>query len=248
MKVQVGQRFSRLVVIEDLGGGYIRCECDCGVVKSFYRQNVVRQKSKSCGCLSKEKASDRATHGMSKTKVYFVWNRMWSRCTNPKIDRYPRYGGRGITVCERWKRFEAFFEDMGDIPSPGHSIGRIDNDGNYEPGNCRWETKEEQKINTSKTVYLEHHGVRKSLIEWVDGGLLSRDTAYQRINAGMDSERVLEQRNLTKRPITVGGVTKLTTEWMKSVPIPISSFYKCIRAGLTEEEVVRKYQKKSANY
>jgi hypothetical protein len=82
---------------------------------------------------------------MKKTAEYRIWNGMKSRCLNPNRKDYPRYGGRGVTVCERWLRFENFYADMGPRPSPKHSIDRIDNDGNYEPGNCKWATLAEQR-------------------------------------------------------------------------------------------------------
>jgi hypothetical protein len=89
-------------------------------------------------------------HGMYGTPEYYIWNAMLQRCTNPKHDHYDYYGGRGITVCERWRIFENFFKDMGMRPSPKHSIDRIDVNGNYQPFNCRWTTRSYQIINQTK--------------------------------------------------------------------------------------------------
>lgn len=102
----------------------------------------------SCGCLRHLLLGIRSkTHGMAESKEYRSWVAMWSRCTNPEHVAYRRYGGRGITICERWSEFENFFADMGPKPTPKHSIERINNDGNYEPSNCKWATPFEQAQN-----------------------------------------------------------------------------------------------------
>lgn len=106
----------------------------------------------------------RTTHGLSKTPEYRAWASMWQRCTNPKNIRYERYGARGITVCERWERFENFLSDMGNRPSPDHSLDRKENDGNYQPENCRWATRSEQQQN--KGEYPANHAVPTGDAHW----------------------------------------------------------------------------------
>lgn len=148
--ISIGQKFGLLTVIgapfRESGRTKVPCKCDCGKEKQPHRWHLISGQSKSCGCISRSKIGARnKTHGKTKTPEYRIWRGIIDRCFYPSQKRYARYGGRGITMCSRWKEsFEAFIGDMGERPSPEHSIDRIDPDGHYEPTNCRWATLEEQ--------------------------------------------------------------------------------------------------------
>jgi hypothetical protein len=121
---------------------YYLCRCVCGRDSVRTVKTIVSGVSKSCGCMN---IKNHTTHGMSNSRTYNIWQNMKNRCCNPKSTQYKWYGHRGISVCDRWKQsFISFLSDMGVCPSKAHSIDRINNDGNYEPGNCRWSTHKEQ--------------------------------------------------------------------------------------------------------
>lgn len=161
------------------------CECECGTVKVVTTNMLHTGDTLSCGCRQREIAGAlRRTHGKSQTQVYMVWASMIRRCHDCSIKGYERYGGRGISVCPRWREsFEAFSSDMGDRPS-GMSIERRDNNGDYEPSNCHWATSDEQANNTRRSVKLEFYGRMKTVTEWSVIACIPVNTIYSRLKKG----------------------------------------------------------------
>jgi len=151
----VGRRFHLLVAVSHVppvNGNYSKMvvTCDCGTTKEVSFTDLVGGKIKSCGCICASRINGGSASGV-KHPLYETWKSMRRRCLNPKCDAYPYYGGRGITVCERWLfSLDNFVADMGPKPSGKHTLDRIDPNGNYEPGNCRWATAHEQRINQRK--------------------------------------------------------------------------------------------------
>lgn len=181
-----GQRFGRLVALSSVGrdrwGASVwACQCDCGSLKEVARYCLKRGSTKSCGCLSKEVASRRVTrHGLTHSRVHGIWTGMLTRCRNKNAHGYERYGGRGITVCERWLDFVNFFEDMGH-PEPDQTLERIDNNKGYCKENCRWATRNEQNNNTRSNRYLTAFGQTKTIAEWARDSGLKYQTLYRRL-------------------------------------------------------------------
>jgi hypothetical protein len=155
-----GQVFTRLTVLGFAGSdgkhSWRVCGCSCGQVRKITSNQLRSGKSRSCGCLARELTGLRSrTHNKRNTNEFRIWSDMRNRCQNPNNYAYKNYGGRGIQVCSRWESFQAFYDDMGTRPSRGHSIDRINNDGNYEPDNCRWATWKEQQNNRRNNVLGE---------------------------------------------------------------------------------------------
>lgn len=216
----IGRTFNRLTVValhpERTRSNSRRwvCRCECGttvIVSSGHK--LTSGHSKSCGCLQREKAGLRnKTHGMAETQTWRAWRGMKQRCSNPKTEKFSFYGGRGITFCDRWRTFENFYADMGDCPA-GMSLDRIDPNGNYEPGNCRWESSEVQHNNTRRNVYATIGGETKSVVQWCRLLGISQFTVYSRITKGWTAERSLatpirplraRSRNKAKHKVATG--------------------------------------------
>ena len=201
MKNLIGKNFGRLSVIKRMNDDKNRnsrwlCKCDCGKEKIIYGCSLKSGNTKSCGCLHKEKTSiANTTHGHSKkreeSKTYTAWKSMIKRCTNPKDKYYYCYGGRGITVCKRWRKFVNFLEDMGEAPE-GYQIDRIDNNGNYCKSNCRWVTLKEQARNKRNNHLETYDGKTQCLAVWAEEYQIPYGTLLARINRlGWSIEKAL---------------------------------------------------------
>jgi hypothetical protein len=180
--VPIGHRFGRLVVIDHVPGS-MECTCDCGTTLYVANCSLVSGRTKSCGCLRKEATAARSKlkptnvkHSMSKTRTYKIWVAMRNRC-NPATKHKGNikyYVSKGVTVCDRWKKFENFFADMGEAEE-GLTIDRKDSSGNYEPSNCRWATRTQQNRNMSSNHWVTINGVSRVIAEWADVTGIPRD-------------------------------------------------------------------------
>ncbi len=202
----LGKRFGKLVVvcsgIMDKGKQYASCDCDCGKSGIFRVDHLRRGESQSCGCEGlaalRKGWESRTKHGEcsrvnGKTAEWKVWNKMIARCRDSNDKAFPRYGGRGIKVCDRWLEYLNFISDMGRRPTAGHSIERKDNDGNYEPGNCRWATKQEQANNRRTNRLITANGITATLADWQRKTGIHQLTIRARLVRGWSEQRAVTE-------------------------------------------------------
>jgi hypothetical protein len=174
-----------------------KVQCSCGSPARYVRTDTIKNgTSKSCGCLQKESTTK---HGRWKHPLFKVWKSMVSRCTNETDRKYRRYGGRGITICERWQDLECFIEDMEPTYKQGMTIDRINNDGPYSKENCRWATKSQQNRNYSRNVILEHNGKRMCAADWAIELNISPFLLYDRLSRGWSAHDALTKPIQSKR-------------------------------------------------
>lgn len=206
-----GQRFGRLVAlriaVSPSGKRKWECYCNpsfggCGNY-SFVNSNALRVgATKSCGCFHRESSAARhTTHGFSRIgermPEYRSWESMLRRCCNPRDTFFSRYGARGISVCERWREsFENFIADMGRKPTTRHSLDRINNDGNYEPSNCRWATPKEQARNRRSSKIISVDGVSMTLVEWSERTGINPMTIAKRLSRGASPKEAVDLRGI----------------------------------------------------
>jgi hypothetical protein len=197
-----GQKFARLTVTGRAPNNKFNqtawfCVCDCGT-RSVVNAHALRcGKTRSCGCLNREVVGAackkrNTTHGESKSSEHIAWLAMKERTCNPNFLQYHNYGGRGIRVCERWlNSYENFLADVGRKPTPKHSLDRIDSNGNYEPGNVRWATRDEQANNRTSNRFVEAFGERLTIIQWARKTGVGRHNISNRLKAGWTPEQAV---------------------------------------------------------
>lgn len=214
MQIEVGAKYSFLVVVSlevslrKSGQSKLmaKCACDCGNVIFVERQNLITGNTKRCSdCARISRSLIKKVHGHSdwskmkgtlEYKCYYTWQAMKRRCQKEYDKRYSDYGGRGIEVCERWQDYEMFLADMGPPPSMKHQIDRIDNNGHYEPSNCKWVTRIENSRNKRNSRFITAFGETLTQAEWSEKTGIKRETIAMRLNRGWNPEQAL---TLTKR-------------------------------------------------
>ena len=199
-----GRTFGEWNVLEYAGsrqGPWFKCRCSCGFI-GIVKGLELRRGSNSCG-----HNGTTYKHGMRRRSQdgqpaeYTVWLDMRDRCNNPNNKSHINYGGRGITVCERWDDFAVFLADMGSRPTPQHTIDRTDNNGNYEPSNCRWATRAEQARNSRGTVLVTHDGVTMCLKDWCTHlGVSYNAVVVRRIRKNESAESILFGKEVQTKP------------------------------------------------
>lgn len=201
-KEMLGTRFGKLLVTERAGNlkdgtATWVCVCDCGQKRTIAGTKLRAGKHKSCGCSSPRFTSEsRSTHGMSRTRIYQIWSGMNKRCSQNAYGKLKRlYFEKGITVCDRWKSFTNFLQDMG-MPPIGSSIERIDGSKNYEPSNCRWATSQEQANNTTRNHFIEHEGKKQTISQWARELGIKPNTLMYRIKRGLPIHKALQTQVL----------------------------------------------------
>jgi len=243
-----GQRFGRLLVLGYVGvGSYSSslwlCLCDCGK-ETFVTASCLQRSrgTKSCGCLQREwssrKAKARKTHGMTGSREYISYQAMLTRCENEKASDYKNYGGRGISVCKRWRdSFENFYSDMGTRPE-GTSLDRIDNDGNYEPGNCRWSTRLQQGNNQRTNRFLDHDGRKMTVSQWSRETGIVAATIKTRLRKGWSIYDALTKP--TRKYIEYDGRSQTISEWSREVGIGKATVRKRLQLGWSVHDALTK--------
>jgi hypothetical protein len=201
MRDLVGQTFGFFTVLENEapsndGRKACKCVCACGRVLNIRRSSLTTGNTRSCGCKHSELCGNKLlTHGDSRkgkhTSEYRSWSHILDRCNNPSSRDYPRYGGRGIKICESWLVYSNFLADMGRKPDTGYSIERVDNNGNYSPTNCRWATKQQQAENRRTTRLITLNGETRATSYWLRVLQIPRSTYEGRRRRGYTPEQAL---------------------------------------------------------
>lgn len=212
--VAIGDRFGRLIFRGELPPRNNRRRglflCVCGAEREIAVHDVRSGHTTSCGCVLREVIRRARTHGATRGRAvpreYEAWKAMKRRCYGAGTINYHDYGGRGIRVCDRWLHdFAAFLADVGPKPSKAHSLDRINNNGNYEPANCRWATRSEQRRNTRQGLHLVTlGGETRPIVDWAAVSGVPEESISARLRNGWDAQRAIFQPCKSKSPVQEG--------------------------------------------
>lgn len=203
MQFQIGSKFGRWTILSNAGRNkryqqLVNCICECGTRRTVVEDHLKSGRSTSCNCFRIERSTKaKFKHGEflgnpKGSPEYHSWAGLKDRCGNPRNKKWKNYGGRGIKVCRRWlESFSNFIEDMGRKPSPAHSIDRKNNDGDYQPDNCRWATPTQQANNQTQNRRITHEGETKTLSQWAKHTGISYGTIQTRLDSGWSIEKSL---------------------------------------------------------
>lgn len=190
-----GLRFGKLILLKEVSKSPYKwlCLCDCKKNTVVQREDLTAGRTKSCGCLIREtNVRVHTTHGLTGTSEYRAWMNMKRRCYDASNEHFDSYGGRGISVCARWRSsFQNFLSDLGKKPSPTHELDRIEVNGHYEPSNVKWSTRKDSKNNKRNTVRLSLGGNKHTMLEWSKILGVSYTTLRQRRAYGWSDEKIL---------------------------------------------------------
>lgn len=243
------QRFGRAIVLKRVEnkGRYVRwlCKCDCGNEFVALTQHLRNGSVKSCGCLLKEIAGQKfiklnTKHGKHKTRLYKIWAAIKGRCFNKNNLAYKNYGGRGITICDEWinnyPAFEIWANENG--YNDTLTIDRIDVNGNYEPSNCRWATRQEQQNNRRACRYITYNGKTKTIAEWARILNIPANRIWHRLDRGWSIKQALSTKKREARLIEYQGKKRTIKEWATVLKISVDTIRARIRMGWPIELVL----------
>lgn len=246
-KMKVGDKYGKLTVLEVLPKAKSVCLCDCGN-KCVARNDKLKCGSKkSCGCLQGKGAKPK--HGKTGSKEYVVWQNIKARCRKPYCKSYSDYGARGIDICDDWyNSFECFYNYVGPAPSKNHSIGRIDNDGDYCPGNVRWESLSEQKRNKSWTRWINYKGKNIKLIDFCEKHNYDLILVRSRLDQGWSLEKAISEPKKTQREkyIILDGKKQKLNDLLEFYGVKYTTYQYRIKKGFSPLEALTKknYERK----
>jgi len=226
-KTLIGQSFGHLIVVGEAvtknGRYYWPCRCVCGREISVRSDALIRNKQVSCGCVSREKARERATtHGKAGSRIYKIYRGMLDRCNNPNHPSYPRYGGKGIKVEDsNWSTFVGFISDMGEPPTDKHTLDRKNNLLGYSKSNCRWATMKEQALNRTNNHVIEKNGEVFTISEWSERLNIPDTTIHSRLSNGYSEQEAIKNGTLARQHLlSFDGKTLTLAEWSSLIGVP----------------------------